>query len=744
MQAESLVQLVGSGNHRKVEEEWERLLEQGHVSVERLPDYGPVLDELVRAGNPALAETLAWDAIESVKEAHGPAQALRVAGPLLLVLHQSRDLRAQTTALYREVFGQRENLEGLIRIAGLEPATEGSRPVRRALRTLEVCLAVREGSYLIGRDDDVAGKVESVDSSNWTFDLTLAPGGQRTFEAERLADAFAPASDTDFRVQQRFAPQALASRLEDDPAGVVVELCQRSGGSIDSDDLEQLLVPRVIAADDWKRWWTKARSALKKTPEVALEGRAPIKVTVLHSSDSHHDIFLESFRGTRDAGKRLALVEAYIRDSRTRGEEPSAEVLQGCVRTMVDRAIQEGSQGGRQATSTWICALLAGQLAGETDPPPAAIDYIARMKAPQEALEAATDAAAAELVCSALERARPNEAKNILLGALPDLTLPACEVVAARLAAAGCSDAEFEPLVEQVLFRPEQHFEALLWLWDGGVDHEYIPSIALITLLTRLLRTLDESRRSDGAVRKQEKEFALRARTVLAARKYERFFRCLNEIEPQMAAALKTQLTRCDSLGRSVREDMLRELSRRHPTTAVREEVVLPWKREDVIFVTSAGLSRKQTEIEHHVNVKMRDNARAIGAAAEHGDLSENSEYKFALEERDLLRGRLAQMNDEVARAKVLDPAEISTDFVGPGSRVKFRRVVDGHELTMTFLGPWEADVTRGWYNYLAPLSQSVMGKRAGDRVTFDTSDASGEYEIVSIHNALADVDTDI
>ncbi|MCO6437540.1 MAG: GreA/GreB family elongation factor [Phycisphaerae bacterium] len=744
MQAESLVQLVGSGNLRKVEEEWERLMEEGTVPVERLPEYGTVLEELVRAGNQEMAEALAWDAIESVKEAHGAEEALRVAGPLLLSLSQSAELRTQTVALYREAFANREGLEALIEVAGLDAGSEQSRPVRRALRTVEVCLTLQEGSYLVGRDEDVAARVEKVDPSDWSFELTVMPGGRRQLSAERLADNFAPAAATDFRVQRRFASEELASRLEDDPAGVVIELCRNSGGSIDSDDLELRLVPHIIAGENWKKWWTKARAALKKSSHVVMEGRSPVKISYLASPDSHHDIFVEEFQRTSSPEKRLAVLESYIRDSRTRGEEPSAEVLKNCLKSMTDRASRQSAAGDRKATTTWLCALRAAQLAGEDEIPQAALDYFAALNAPHEALEKVSDGATAELVCSCLERAKGDDAQAILLRAFPNLVLSACDVVGERLASYGCGVAEFEPLVEQILFKPERHFEALLWLWDGGVDREYIPTVALITLLTRLLRTLDETRRSDAFAREQEKEFAGRARSVLSARKYERFMRCLEEIEPQMAAALRTQLSRCESLGRAVREDMLREVARRHPTTVIREEAVPAWKREDVIFVTSAGLARKQSEIEHHVNVKMRDNARAIGAAAEHGDLSENSEYKFALEERDLLRGRLAQMNDEVAKAKVLDPEDISTEFIGPGTRAKFRRTGDGHEMTMTFFGPWEADVSRGWYNYLAPLCQGLMGKRIGDVVEFDITDVSGQYEVTSIHNALVDAEFDI
>jgi transcription elongation factor GreA len=132
----------------------------------------------------------------------------------------------------------------------------------------------------------------------------------------------------------------------------------------------------------------------------------------------------------------------------------------------------------------------------------------------------------------------------------------------------------------------------------------------------------------------------------------------------------------------------------------------------------------------------MRDTARAIGAAAEKGDLSENSEYKFALEERDLLRARLAGMNAEMAIAKVIAPDDVPTDRIGVGTRAVFRRVEDGERYEMTFVGPWDTGAA-GTLNYKAPLAQTLMGKRIGEQFDFEHGDASGRYELVELHNAL-------
>jgi len=259
-----------------------------------------------------------------------------------------------------------------------------------------------------------------------------------------------------------------------------------------------------------------------------------------------------------------------------------------------------------------------------------------------------------------------------------------------------------------------------------------------MSLLARILRTLEDCRKADHIPKETVKNINQRARSVLSARRYERFTQCLENMDPGMAATLRVQLRRLDNVGRAVCDDLLRLLRDRFPPTET-TAATPPWALENVLFVTERGMSRKQSEIEHHVNVKMKENARAIGRAAEHGDLSENSEYKFALEERDLLRARLAQMNAELAKARIIDPNEVPIAHVGIGSRVVLNRVSDGLRYEICFVGPWEADAGKGWYNYLAPFSQEMMGKRVADRVEFSHTGAAGTYEIVEIQNALVE-----
>jgi len=136
--------------------------------------------------------------------------------------------------------------------------------------------------------------------------------------------------------------------------------------------------------------------------------------------------------------------------------------------------------------------------------------------------------------------------------------------------------------------------------------------------------------------------------------------------------------------------------------------------------------------------VTMRENAKRIGEAASLGDLSENSEYKLALEERDLLRARLAQMNNDLSQAQPIEPDDVPVGRVGIGSKVVLRDTDRGENRELSFLGPFDADVDRGIFNYRAPMALKVMGLRVGDQVKLQLDDREIPFEVVSIGNALA------
>ena len=734
LQPKALVQLVGSGGVTKVEEEWMRLVESSKTAPAKLADYQPVLLELAGRGKKSEAEALAWAAVETLSQRHSAQDVLPAAGAFLLALGDSEEFRKQVAELYRQAYPDYEGLEDLLTEAGLA----AGRPVRRALRTLDVSLAVEEGAFLVSRESDQAAQVKRVDRETWQFTITTS-GRTQTLGAVHLADQWQPASSDDFRVMRQFEPQRLRQRLEDDPAGVLVDLCRQNANSIGSEALAELLAPDLVPPEDWKRWWGKARSALKKSPHLRLEGRSPYTVVYDDTPVDFTSEFVDQFRRHRDPVRRFDFVEKYIRECSVRGESSDRAILLEWHRVLRDQA--RDAIRAKDAAAALIAAASwqVGEMADVAGAQAELFDLMAESSAPAPLMAPIRRQDLLERAVKALIETRPQSGRDELLAMLPNLPQSYCDRAVEWLMQGGCTRTELDPAVQRILAAPVAHFDALLWLWDGPAYGELVQNIPPLTILMRILRTLTDARLSDEISKEQARTMCQHARSALSARNFERFEGALQGIDSGMAAALRNQINHVDGLGRPVQDGLLNRVS---PHLPKREAgpVVLPWDREDIIYTTETGLSRKQNEIEHHVNVKMRENAIAIGAAAEKGDLSENSEYKFALEERDLLRARLAQMNSEYHVARVLSPDEVPTDYVGIGTRVVFRRQSDGQPYELTFVGPWESDHDKRRINYKAPLAKLVLGKRPGDTVEFDHTGASGTYEIVALHNGLREM----
>ena len=106
----------------------------------------------------------------------------------------------------------------------------------------------------------------------------------------------------------------------------------------------------------------------------------------------------------------------------------------------------------------------------------------------------------------------------------------------------------------------------------------------------------------------------------------------------------------------------------------------------------------------------------AIEEARSHGDLSENAEYHAAKERQGQIEAQIAEIEDRVTRAQIIDPASLSGDRIVFGATVTVR---DDSEKPQRYqiVGQTEADVRQGRISYDSPLGRALIGRQAGDEV---------------------------
>ncbi|RPH75557.1 MAG: transcription elongation factor GreA [Nitrospiraceae bacterium] len=124
------------------------------------------------------------------------------------------------------------------------------------------------------------------------------------------------------------------------------------------------------------------------------------------------------------------------------------------------------------------------------------------------------------------------------------------------------------------------------------------------------------------------------------------------------------------------------------------------------------------------------DLPREILRAREHGDLSENAEYKAAKERQSYLEGKKANLQSRLASFSLINLDKIPHDRVAYGSRVVLYDTNDDKELCYTLVSSEESDTSRGLISISSPIGRSLVGKTSGEEVTIVTPSGRKEYEI--------------
>jgi transcription elongation factor GreA len=151
------------------------------------------------------------------------------------------------------------------------------------------------------------------------------------------------------------------------------------------------------------------------------------------------------------------------------------------------------------------------------------------------------------------------------------------------------------------------------------------------------------------------------------------------------------------------------------------------------IPMTADGLLRLEEELRHLKMVERPAVIRAIAEAREHGDLSENAEYHAARERQSFIEGRVAELEDKIARAEVIDVSKLSGKQVMFGATITLVDEDTDEKASYQIVGPDEADVKAKRLSVTSPLARALIGKKVGDSVEVTTPSGSKSYEIVRV-----------
>ena len=150
---------------------------------------------------------------------------------------------------------------------------------------------------------------------------------------------------------------------------------------------------------------------------------------------------------------------------------------------------------------------------------------------------------------------------------------------------------------------------------------------------------------------------------------------------------------------------------------------------EKVYPMTAEGKEKLEAELKDLKLVKRPEVIKRIKVARSYGDLSENSEYDAAKDEQSHLEDRIAQVEEMLKYAQVVDADAVAPNEVAVGKTITYTEVGEDDPETYTIVGSDESDPLNGKISNDSPIAQALLGKKKGETVSITTP--GGKFDVV-------------
>ena len=151
------------------------------------------------------------------------------------------------------------------------------------------------------------------------------------------------------------------------------------------------------------------------------------------------------------------------------------------------------------------------------------------------------------------------------------------------------------------------------------------------------------------------------------------------------------------------------------------------------VYLSREGYEKLRKELEYLKTLKRREISKAIGEARAHGDISENAEYTYAKEAQGLNEKKIAELEDKLSRAELIDESVMSKDEILIGAKAKLKDIDSGEELEYSLVAEEEADYSAGKISVTSPVGKALLGHKEGETVKVNIPAGVLKYKVLKI-----------
>lgn len=636
---------------------------------------------------------------------------------LIIDMQTSNDdaLREKVFHYLSERYQNQKNFNQKIRLIGLKDKPS----FQHAVSNFELLSHMEVGNFVYHTAGWGVGEIMEVslirEQLSLEFDYVA---GRKDLSFANAFKTLVPLPNDHFLSRRFGDPDALEEKAKQDPV-FVIRILLRDLGPKSAAEIKDELCELVIPEADWSKWWQNARSKLKKDTMIHVPSNIKDVFFIRENEITHEDRLYESLKKKPSVKNLIEMVYTFMRDFQNTLK--NKEFANNLIDELTNILSHEELTDSQELQIRFFLEDLDAERNQGSDK-----EMIKKLSDVENVVQSLDVIAFKKRMLVEVRQLREDWA-NIFINLLTVVEHnPIRDYILTELIKAS-HVSEVEKKIQELLIHPENNPQAMLWYMQKVLSKKEKLSLpfsdqsgknALLESFFTLMHRIEHDTNTREVIKKMHQ--------MLTSGRYSMIRAIFEKAEKTAVKEFLLLASKCFSLTNHDKKILQSLAEVVHPSLGSKKEQ----EEEDIIWTTEEGLRAVQERIHHIGTVETVENAREIEVARSHGDLRENSEYKFALEKRDRLQGEMKFLSDQVKKAKILSKDEISTDVVGIGNVVYFKNDA-GENTSYTLLGPWDADAEKNILSFQSKIAQSLKGSKVGDKCLI----GSKEWTITEIKN---------
>lgn len=638
--------------------------------------------------------------------------------------------RKEIVECFQEKYADHSQLEEYIRLSNLN---QSWRNIHDAIADFEKHIAFDEGNFVFHRSWGV-GIIRSITGDQIVVDFARKRGHKMTLKMAVNALDILP-KDHLWVLRSVWKKDKLRQKVKDDIVWALKTTIKSADNAADMKRIKSELVPTILTPSEWSSWSTKARNILKTNKTFGVLTDKADHFVVRDQPITLGEKTFNKFRSAKSFFEKIRILEEFMEFMES---DEDAGTDSEFFREMFEY-FTALLKSANQVNEYVVASNLLVRKIVERHPylnPGIELDFGALFDQIENVEETFNQIDSNELKRQFIHELKENveEWPDYYVRLFPYYL---SRDIIGELERSGHQERLAE-LFMKVFESYRDYREAFVWLarnvtddrWFAklNVDYEKI-LIAMIHLLDLTFRDID-NRKDVSQNRKINRQIH---NYLFKDRNLEHYLANADEGGINRVYTLVNDVKDLDP---SIKIELKQQIMDKHPGFHFYGESEQPDSvSRGGFMVTPSAYNEKQKALKHLHEVEVPANSKEISEAIQHGDLSENAEYKAAKERQDLLNSNAARMKEDLDKATIVRPDEVDTKSVSFGNKVTLRSADDTVE-EYVLLGPWESDPEEGVISYLSPLGRELLNSKMGDKLEFSINERKYQYSVEGIEKA--------